>query len=236
MREAIQQSGCCAVALSGGSTPQEVYRQLASQERASALEWSQIHLFWGDERCVPPDDADSNFGMAKRVLIDLIPIPAANVHRIQGEHPAEYAARVYDMEVREFFGAGPSPSARPVDERPGRFDLVLLGLGEDGHTASLFPGSAALEERERWAVPTQVPGSGAWRVTLTLPVINSASEIVFLVSGGSKARILRDALEGKGPGTGLPARMVRPDHGRLRWLVDADAASLLEVRGPGRPS
>lgn len=227
MREAIRRSASCAVALSGGSTPQEIYRRLAHPERASTIEWPQGHLFWGDERCVSPDDADSNFGMAKRALLDHIPIPAGNVHRILGEWPAETAARRYERELRDFFGAEPTSPVTPLQKGGIRFDLVLLGLGQDGHTASLFPNSAALEERQHWALATQVPGSGAWRVTLTLPVINSAANVLFLVSGRGKAGILRDALEGKGPDASLPARLVQPDSGRLRWLVDTDAASLL---------
>ncbi len=205
-----------AVALSGGSTPQAAYQRLAAPDFAGQIDWARVHFFWGDERCVPPDHPESDYGMARAALLDHIPIPAANVHRMRGElDPAEAAAH-YQTELKGFFGL-----AYP------RFDLVWLGLGEDGHTASLFPGTAALSETQRYVVANWVEKLNAWRLTLTPPVINHASRRTFLVSGSRKAQILKEVLQGPYEPEVRPAQLVLPEAGALVWLVDRDAASQL---------
>lgn len=219
---AIGASGRFAVALSGGATPQDLYRLLATDLYASEVDWSRVHAFWGDERCVPPDDPASNHRMARDALLSRVPIQSENVHRIRGEDEPAAAAAAYERELRETFA---TPDGPPRLSPGSRFDLVLLGLGEDGHTASLFPGSAALREPARWvrAVhPSEVPTA---RVTLTPAVINAAAEVAFLVSGRAKAAILRRVLDGPYQPDALPAQIIAPRAGRLRWLVDADAAA-----------
>ena len=205
-----------SVALSGGNTPRLLYEKLATSSLASSLDWKLVHLFWGDDRCVPPDDPESNYTMVSDTLLNHVPIPVENIHRIHGEPSPVQAANRYDTELRAFFGETPS------------FDLVLLGLGEDGHTASLFPGSPALSETKRWAVEvehTTPPPPLVWRVTLSLPVLNAAQQVVFLVSGVGKARILSQVLKG---GTFLPAELIQPAIGELVWLVDKQASLYLE--------
>jgi 6-phosphogluconolactonase len=216
-REAAASRGRFSVALSGGSTPGTMYRLLAEEPYQGQIPWAKVHLFWGDERCVPPDDPGSNYRLAEETLIARVPIPAGNIHRVRGELDPGEAARSYVRELRDFF-CGPQP----------RFDLVLLGLGEDGHTASLFPGSAVLDETTRLAVAVEAhyQDRPAYRVTLTLPVLNAARQILFLITGSAKAGIVQAALEGK-PGC-LPAQRIRPSAGQLTWLLDAAAASQLK--------
>jgi 6-phosphogluconolactonase len=199
------------VALAGGSTPRTAYELLAT-EYADRLFWSHTHVFFGDERPVPPDHPDSNHRMAEEAMLSYV-IPAS-VHRMQGEIPPEKAAATYEKELREFF-AGP-----PL------FDLVLLGLGPDGHTASLFPRSPALEETERYAVANPVEKLATERLTLTLPVINAAREIVFLVSGEDKAEAVAEVLRGETEPRKYPAKLVKPREDSL-WLLDRAAAELL---------
>lgn len=219
---ALAQRGRFTVALAGGHTPAGVYRALSAPPIASRLNWLQVHLFWGDERCVPPDDSGSNYGMARRELIIPLSLPADNVHRIEGELPPVDAAREYEICLARFFkGEANEPIAIP------RFDLVLLGMGVDGHVASLFPGSVALEATDRWIMPVQAPGGGGWRVTLTLNVINAARKVFFLVTGAEKAQTLREVLNSSIAHSTLPARYARPSDGQACWLVDAAAASLL---------
>lgn len=199
------------VALAGGSTPRPVYRTLAGEPFASRVDWTRVHVFWGDERCVPPDHPDSNYRMARESLLDHVPIPDPNVHRIKGEVVPDWAASSYEMELERVFGPD------------GRLDLILLGLGEDGHTASLFPDTTVLEEEE-YAVDALYLGKlGAWRVTLTLPVINAARHVLFLVTGEEKADVLARVRSGEP----LPAALVQPEAGAVTWMVDSDAASLL---------
>jgi len=212
--EAVAARGLFSAALSGGSTPGTLYRLLAKEPTRSQIPWTQVHLFWADERCVPPDDPGSNHRLAHETLIAHVPVPPGNVHRVSGELGSTAAARAYDRELRRFFG-GPRP----------RFDLVLLGLGSDGHTASLFPNSAALEEIERLVVATTAlyGNRPAERVTLTLPALNAARQVLFLVSGLEKAEIVQAVLadvEGR-----LPARRIRPVAGQITWLLDAAAAA-----------
>jgi 6-phosphogluconolactonase len=200
--------GQFTVALAGGSTPRATYALLASDEFATRLNWQHVHVFWGDERCVPPDHPDSNHRMAREALLDHVPIPTDNIHRIRGELNPEQATSIYRDDLKTTLGSD------------GRFDLVLLGMGTDGHMASLFPGTTALEERKRAAVAVYVEKLQSWRVTLTLPTINAARHVLFLVSGSAKATVLAQISAGKS----LPAGLVRPSHGQLTWLVDKDAA------------
>lgn len=215
--QAIAQRGRFSVALSGGNTPRSVYSLLAQQYKTS-LPWDKIHVFFGDERCVPPDHPDSNYRMANEALLSHVPIPPENVHRIRAELDREAAAKDYESQLRSFFQL--ANNSWPC------FDLIMLGLGQDGHTASLFPGSSALDEKSRLVAPTWVEKKKTFRITLTYPVLNHAAEVEFLVSGSGKAQILRDVLKPSGSGA-FPAQGINPEHGRLLWLLDQAAASLL---------
>ena len=211
-QEAIERQGYCAVALSGGSTPRAVYERLGQEPYRSQIEWSKVHLFWGDERGVPPDHPDSNYRMVKEALLQRISIPEENIHRIPAERPPQEAAQLYEDELKKFFRP-----KMPV------FDVVLLGLGTDGHTASLFPGTPAVSEREKWVTAVFVPQMKSWRITLTLPVINRARKIFFLVVGSSKAEIVRKLFHLQQPSVEVPASLVAPQQGELWWLVDGEA-------------
>jgi 6-phosphogluconolactonase len=202
-------------ALSGGSTPRRTYEILALEPLRERVPWNGVHIFWGDERCVPPDHPESNARMAREVLLDLVPIPPENVHPVPCENEPQKAARMYEFELREHFsGEGP------------RFDLVFLGMGSDGHTASLFPCSPALQERTRWVIETHEQTGGELpRVTLTLPVLNLARVVCFLVAGGNKARALAEVRRGSTRPHPLPAQRVMPGKGELLWFVDREAAS-----------
>jgi 6-phosphogluconolactonase len=223
-RAAIQARGRFSLVLSGGSTPKMTYDLLTQAE----LDWTRIHAFFGDERCVPPDHPDSNYRMARQTLLDHVPIPDENVHRMRGEISPERAAAEYEQTLRDFFHAAGAKRGSKLHD-PNSFDLVLLGLGEDGHTASLFPGSPALQEKERWVVA--IPHDGppppqVTRISLTLPVINAAAQVNFLVAGEKKADILKCVLAA--PSTShpmLPAQMVHPSSGNLHWLIDRAAKS-----------
>jgi 6-phosphogluconolactonase len=219
--------------LSGGSTPRDLFALLADPNESfrARLPWGKIHFFWGDERHVPPDHQDSNYRMAKESLLDPMQILAANVHRIQGENPdAAAAAADYERELRTFFhlDAGAAGTAG-TPEGPPRFDLVLLGVGPEGHTASLFPGSPALEERERWVVAPWVEKFQTFRITLTPPVLNRAAAVLFLAAGEEKADALHAVLESVGDADLYPARIVRPEEGDLLWLLDRAAAKRLSA-------
>lgn len=209
---AVRARGVFFLALSGGTTPRSVYLRLA-QEREDFARWQ---FCFGDERCVPPEHPDSNYGMVREALLARAAIPPGNVHRIPAEREPAAAAAAYREELR-----------RAVPEQPPRFDLLLLGMGADGHTASLFPGSAALEERERSVVENWVPGLQAWRITLTLPVLNAARAALFLVSGAAKAEALRAVLQPDRALPPLPAARVAPQGGSVLWLADRAAATLL---------
>jgi 6-phosphogluconolactonase len=213
-RNAVQARGKFTVSLSGGSTPRGLYSRLAQMGRA--LPWDKIYFFWGDERHVPPDDKDSNYRMARESLLSRAPIPPDHVFRMHAEDKdAARVAQQYEQTVREFFGlkAGELP----------RFDLMLLGLGPDGHTASLFPGSAALHERTGLVVANWVEKFGHYRLTFTAPVINNAAEVIFLVSGGEKTAALKSVLYSDAPAEQFPAKLVQPVNGRMLWLVDRAA-------------
>jgi 6-phosphogluconolactonase len=203
---AIAARGRCDIALAGGSTPRALY---AALERAD-LDWSALHCWFGDERCVPPEDAQSNYRMAREALFDRLALAPENVHRMEGELDPSRAASRYEDELARHFGA-PLP----------RFDLCWLGLGADGHTASLFPGTSALDERRRACVACWVPRLDAWRLTLTFPALARSREIVFLVCGAEKAEALRRTLARDAE---LPAARVAPEDGVLRWMVDRAAS------------
>ncbi|HEY8923002.1 MAG TPA: 6-phosphogluconolactonase [Polyangia bacterium] len=220
---AVAARGRFTVALSGGSTPKALYARLAVPACASRIDWTRVHVFWGDERCVPPDDASSNFRMAREALLDHVPVPAAQVHRLRGEDDPTAAAAAYERELR---GAFPDGAAR--------FDLVLLGMGDNGHTASLFPRLSAVRETARWVVAERVDEVGMWRLTLTPPALNGAAAVVFLVAGRDKAAMLARVLEGPRDIDLLPVQAVAPVDGTVTWLIDAAAAAQL-ARGR-RPS
>ena len=219
---AIQTRGEFTVALSGGSTPRRVYARLATEPLVSNVDWSRVHILWGDERCVPPDHEASNFRMARETLLDHVPVPEANIHRIRGEDDPAEAAVTYERVLRTVLR---TPSGPPRTAPMSRFDLVLLGLGSDGHTASLFPGAASLRATEEWVAAEYIHGVSMWRVTLTATVINAAAEIAFVVSGHAKATIVRKVLEGPSRPHEFPAQLIAPTAGRQVWLLDAPAAA-----------
>lgn len=212
-----------SLALSGGSTPKTLYSLLVEKRSLkSQIPWKKIHFFWGDERHVPPHHADSNFRMAKETMFDKAEILPENIHRMRAEDPdANQAAREYEQHLWKFFR--PTAGHLPV------FDFVLLGMGPDGHTASLFPGTTALREQKRLVVANWVDKFQTYRLTMTLPLLNNADMIVFLVSGKEKADILKMVLEGSRQNDALPSQLIRPQSGRLLWLVDRDAASRLSL-------
>ncbi len=209
--------GRFTVALSGGSTPKLLYTLLGSPPYSDSLPWQQLHFFWVDERCVSPDHPESNYKLAFDAFLSRISIPGPNIHRMRGEDYPAVAAQAYEEELRRFFG-GPGV---PV------FDLIILGAGEDGHTASLFPGSEALREKARFVVPVMLPSPKINRITLTLPVLNHSAKVVVLVTGRAKAGVVREILEGGAPQR-YPAGLVRPENGDVVWFIDRDAAAGLK--------
>jgi 6-phosphogluconolactonase len=216
--EAVKQTDRFTLALSGGSTPRRLYARLASASFRSRIDWGRLDVFWGDERCVPSGHPDSNYRLADESLLSKVPIPPNRIHRMRGEDSdPERAALDYSQELTRVFGLKPG-------EHP-RFDLVLLGLGADGHTASLFPGAPALNETRRLAVATYAEPIKASRLTLTLPVLNAAARVIFLVSGAEKAEAVRAVLKDE-PSPSRPASLVRPERGTL-WFVDRAAAARL---------
>jgi len=203
-----------AVAISGGSTPRRLYTLLGSSPYCDQVDWHKVHFFWADERCVPKEDEASNFKVAFDRLLSKVPVPDGNIHRIKGGEDPEKAARDYEADIRKFFGA----SGLPV------FDLVLLGMGEDGHTASLFPGSKSVEETARLAVVVYLDKPNWNRITLTLPVLNNAAQILFLVAGSSKAAVLSEILSDGEKKREFPAGRITPVQGKVTWLIDREAA------------
>ncbi len=218
--EAILLRGRFSIALAGGATPRTLYCSLVSPTWSEKVPWQGVHLFWGDERPVPPDHLDSNYRMAYETLISRVPIPPENVHRMPGER-ADLRAAVaeYEETLRAFF--------QPSREEWPSFDLILLGIGSDGHIASLFPGAPALKEKKRWVVAPYVEKLKAPRLTLTLPVLNHAREIFFLAAGKEKGPVIRDLLAADPPLAALPARRVQPDHGKMTFFLDQEAAGLI---------
>jgi 6-phosphogluconolactonase len=215
-REAVETRGAFSLALSGGSTPRDLHLRLAAPPLRDEIDWSRAHVFFGDERCVPPEDSRSNYHMAVETLLERVPVPAEQVHRMRGELPPPEAAEEYTEELRRYFG----------DAAP-RMDCILLGMGDNGHTASLFPGLTAVHEQSRWVVAEYVDEVGMWRITLTPYVLNLGRDVVFLVAGAAKASMLHQVLEGPFAPDERPAQIVRPSPGELTWLVDAAAAAQL---------
>jgi 6-phosphogluconolactonase len=212
INEAVRAAGTCSIVLSGGRTPRTLYSLLASECR-DLIPWANVHIFWGDERYLPPEDARSNFRMAKETLLDHVPCPPSNIHPMPTHFPAvEVAARDYEQTLRDHF-----------DQEWPRFDLVLLGVGDDGHTASLFPGSLALAEKTRWVVPARAPVEPHVRLTLTLPALTGAAAVYVLVSGASKAAALRHVLDGAGDWIKYPAAGVRLLAESVIWWADRAA-------------
>jgi 6-phosphogluconolactonase len=219
--QAVRANGRFVTALAGGSTPRRLYELLSTPEYAERIDWARTHVFFGDERCVPPDDPESNYRMARVALLDRVPIPAGNVHRMRGEDEPAQAAAAYERDLRAVFA---TPDGPPTVRGDARFHLVVLGMGSNGHTASLFPGQLAVRELERWVVADRVAELNAWRITLTPPPLNAAAEILFLVLGEGKAAMLKRVLQGPVRPDELPAQVIAPRDGALTWLVDAPAA------------
>jgi 6-phosphogluconolactonase len=220
--DAVAQRGRFTIALSGGSTPKGLFNLLATNA-LTVLPWERMFFFWGDERHVPPTDPDSNYRMAQETMLSKVPVPPGNVFRMAAENPdAEAVAEDYEKTLWKFFEL--EPGQIPV------FDLILLGMGPDGHTASLFPGTAGLQEKSRLVIANWVEKMKTSRLTFTLPVLNAARCVAFLVSGTDKAAVLRTVLEEDVPGEQYPAKLVRPTDGKLIWLVDRAAASELSSK------
>jgi 6-phosphogluconolactonase len=219
--DAISRRGRFWVALSGGSTPQRLYRLLSGPPYRDQIDWTKVEVFWGDERCVPPDHKDSNYRMAHEALLEGVPIPGSQIHRIQAERAdRDSAARDYQNETARVARIAPSGD-------PPQFDLVLLGMGPDGHTASLFPFTTALKEKTRWVVVNYVPKFATDRITMTLPILNRTREALFLVAGADKAEPLTEVLEGPPQPDKLPSQLIQPGAGPVVWYVDRAAAARL---------
>ena len=217
--ETICTHGEFSLCLAGGSTPAATYELMATRFHLS-VDWKEVHFYWGDERCVPPDDEASNFAMANRTMLSRLTLQPGQVHRIHGEMPPLEAAARYEEELRAHFGLAGG-------EFP-QFSLVLLGLGDNAHTLSLFPGIPAIHEQERMAVAVEVDAPQRWRVSLTAPVVNNAAHTIFMVTGEAKAVAVKDVLEGPRDVDRFPAQLIAPHDGELLWLLDRAAASLLE--------
>jgi 6-phosphogluconolactonase len=218
---AVASRGKARIAISGGSTPKRTFELLANpaERFLKAMPWEQIEIYWVDERCVPPDDKDSNYRMTREALLDKVPLKAEHVFRIEGELEPELAAARYETTIRSQF--------RLEGAEAPRFDVLALGMGDDGHTASLFPHTAAIHELGRVAVANHVPQKDTWRVTLTWPVIIEARDVFFLIGGKDKAEPLHGVLQGAYDPETLPSQLIQPKSGNLLLLLDRDAASLL---------
>jgi 6-phosphogluconolactonase len=214
---AVQTKGIFTLALSGGKTPRRLYELLSSAPRISQMPWIQTHFFWGDERCVIPSDPESNFRMAEETLLFRAPVPLENIHRIHSEKEPHEAAKLYESSLRDFFRFQSKNNSSYFPS----FDCILLGIGVEGHIASLFPGSPAIEEHERWVIPVEAPESvhPRCRVTLTLPVINQARLIIFLVIGEGKKETVKKVLCDTVAGNKMPAAMMKPT-GEMKWYLD----------------
>jgi 6-phosphogluconolactonase len=224
--EAIALSGRFRIGLSGGSTPKLLFQLLASDAYRDRIDWSNVEVFFADERCVPPDHDESNYRMARETLLTKVKIPGDNVYRMRGElEPPNEAVKEYGRMLKEKFGG-------PSIEEGGGLDLVLLGMGEDGHTASLFPATAAVNETKHRCVANYAEKSTtgkSWRLTLTAPFINRSREVLILVTGASKAKTLSEVLEGPRDPQRLPIQLIQPADGKLSWLIDAAAAAMEEA-------
>jgi 6-phosphogluconolactonase len=216
-KESIEEHKNFTLAISGGFTPRKMHQMMTTEPYISQMSWDKTHIFWVDERCVPAENPSSNYGIAKTDFLDKIPIDKSRVHPMHGEIPPEAGADSYQQELTDFFNL--KENQIPV------FDLIFLGIGTDGHTASLFPGQRALDEKERLAVHVKGGIPNIDRITMTFPVLNNARQIVFLASGEKKATIIRQTV--KNAKFQLPAQMVKPKIGSLIWILDKDAASLI---------
>ena len=216
---AVSTRGLARVAISGGSTPKAMFALLAdpNQPFAASVPWSKLHLYWVDERCVPPADADSNYRMTNEALLSKVPLPATQIYRMEGELPPDEAASRYETTLRN--------SMKLEGAESPAFDLLLLGMGDDGHTASLFSHTAALEEMGRLVVANHVVQKETWRITLTFPVINQARQVCFLIEGQAKSKVLAEVLTGPRDPERLPSQLIRPSSGSLRFLLDEAAAA-----------
>jgi 6-phosphogluconolactonase len=220
--EAIAARGRFTVALSGGSTPKRLFQLLTTEPFRDQVDWGRLEIFWGDERCVPPDDEQSNYHMAHEAMLAQLPIPGDHIHRMEAERSdLDAAARDYQAILTRVFPDG------AAEGQPPAVDLVLLGMGPDGHTASLFPHTDALRETVRWVVPNSVPQLQTQRMTLTYPILNRAREVLFLVAGSDKAERVAEVLLGPPDPSRLPAQAIQPLEGSLVWLVDRAAAARL---------
>jgi 6-phosphogluconolactonase len=233
--QAADARGRARVAISGGGTPKVAFEMLAdpAQPFRAAMPWDKLDLWWVDERCVPPDHPDSNYRMTRLSLLDHVPLAPAQIHRMEGELAPDVAASRYEAELRSSFRL--EGNETPCPEFP-RFDLIALGLGPDGHTASLFPHTAALREVTRLAVANHVQNKDAWRITLTWPVINNGASVFFLIAGADKAQILSEVMTGPRDPERLPSQLIAPAGGILTLLLDKAAASQLPAtdgQGPG---
>jgi len=216
--QAVEKRGRCHVALAGGGTPRLMYELLAKEPYCTTLPWDKIHVYWGDERCVPAHHNLSNQLMARQSLLDHVPIPEGNIHPIVYENSPSTAAEDYEKMLRATF-EGQIP----------QFDVVFLGLGDNGHTASLFPDTDVLKIQDRWVSPVYVAEQDLYRVTLMAPIINQATAIIFLVAGSTKAQVIKEVIEGPRDSTRLPAQLIQPGNGELYWLLDHEAAALLNL-------
>ena len=219
IHQTLTEQEICTFVLSGGSTPEALYSKLSSVPYNHTIQWGKVHFFWGDERCVPPGHADSNYRMAKESLLDHIELPPENIHRISGEISPGTAAEEYEQAVRKYV---PDGNGLP------RFDITLLGIGDDGHTASLFPDTPVLKEQKKLVASVHVPALASWRITLTYPVINNSKSILFLVKGASKAKIIGQVLSGSNPDNRYPVQNINPQDGQVIWFLDKEAAAKLE--------
>ncbi len=221
--DAVTARGLARVAISGGSTPKRMFALLASEPFLSQVPWDKLELYWVDERCVAPEDADSNYRMTREQLLSKVPLPADKVFRMEGELDPEVAAAKYETYLRNNF--------KLEGAQAPAFDLILLGMGDDGHTASLFPHTAAIDELGRLVVANHVAQKDTWRVTLTWPVINHGRHVVFLIEGAAKADRLHEVLLGDYDPERLPSQLIRPESGKLGLLLDAEAARRLPKSG-----
>jgi len=220
--ESIKTHGRFTIALSGGSTPRKLYGLLGNEPYRSQIDWTLVHIFWSDERCVPPNNEESNYHMAHELLLSKISIPAVQVHRMPADMPnRNAAAREYEDEMRRVFETDGVPN----------FDLIQLGMGPEGHTASLFPHQASLHEQQRLIMPVSVPKPPPDRLTFTPPLLNAARNVLFLVTGSDKADALHAMLEGPYNPDEYPAQIVRPPNGEVTWMVDTAAATKLQTKG-----
>jgi 6-phosphogluconolactonase len=220
---ALETTGRFSLVLAGGTTPRPLYELLAAPPFSSSIDWKKVEFFWGDERVVSPDDPSSNFRMAREAMLDKLKVPAAHIHRIRAEErDLDAAARAYEAEIERVLG-----EVAGVGRRPPHFNLFLLGMGPDGHTASIFPGTDALEETERWVIPVDVPSLGVKRITMTPPLINSAHFIIFIVTGATKADVVADVLQGPRDTRRCPAQLIHPLTGEVIWFADRDASTKL---------